>query len=179
MAKVIRLKKNHHHEEDPPFMSTCSLRTLLFGHLSTWNHVPNVSLAVQMPGVTRLKLFASHSNGWHHPFNFFLAVWMAGITHSKFFIYHSNRWYHPFKITPVSYERLGSSIQISLCPLNGWHMFEIFAVPFKSLQHLFDILMWPFIWYLKLFWMAGTSVSNPFFSRSSGVGFVCLTDIRE
>lgn len=75
--KAIRLNgwgypfgKNHHQQQDPaqlaaePFMSTCSLWTLFFGHMNARNHVPNVSLAVQTPGVTHLKLFFSCSNGW-------------------------------------------------------------------------------------------------------------------
>ena len=90
MAEVIHLKKSSSTARFPriysvaaePFVSTCSQRTLFFGRLNIWNHVPNVSLAVQTTGVTRLKLLVSHNfqqlatsvqiffvsrlNSWHH-----------------------------------------------------------------------------------------------------------------
>ena len=69
MAEVIHLKKSSSTARFPriysvaaePFVSTCSQRTLFFGRLNIWNHVPNVSLAVQTTGVTRLKLLVSHN----------------------------------------------------------------------------------------------------------------------
>ena len=72
------------------------------------------------PFTTIRTLFFRHSNAWNHPFRIFLQLfeWMASSC-SKIFLYRLNSCHH---------------------------LFEIFPLPLKCLQHPFVILPWPFRW---------------------------------
>ena len=119
-----------------PFISTCSLQTLFFGRSNAWNHVPNVSLAVQTTGITPLKLFVSYSNGWQHLFKIFLsAFWMAGIICSKFFVSCLNGWYHNSLSEATILDKINGTSGPPLTPFQ-WCQNGAFLAP-SRLHHCF------------------------------------------